>query len=83
MKELKALIRSVGLGFADCVEKFQGGVVLVSHDQYFVSRVARDVRVVADGAVELIASFDAYKQRERTRVRARESAAATAAAARN
>ena len=31
---------------ADAVEKFEGGVVLVSHDQYFVQRVAREVGAV-------------------------------------
>ncbi|EOD06092.1 ABC transporter protein, partial [Emiliania huxleyi CCMP1516] len=31
---------------ADCVTAFKGGVVLVSHDQYFVSRVANEVWVV-------------------------------------
>ncbi|EOD27746.1 hypothetical protein EMIHUDRAFT_41348, partial [Emiliania huxleyi CCMP1516] len=30
---------------ADCVTAFKGGVVLVSHDQYFVSRVANEVWV--------------------------------------
>lgn len=36
---------------ADAVEKFEGGVVLVSHDKYFVSRVAKDVWIVGDGKV--------------------------------
>jgi len=46
---------------ADCIEKFEGGVVLVSHDQYFVSRVAREVWVVANGHVKKASSFDAYR----------------------
>eukprot|EP00930_Biecheleria_cincta_P009553 TRINITY_DN111333_c0_g1_i1.p1 TRINITY_DN111333_c0_g1~~TRINITY_DN111333_c0_g1_i1.p1 ORF type:complete len:793 (+),score=167.89 TRINITY_DN111333_c0_g1_i1:99-2477(+) len=37
---------------ADAVEKFDGGVVLVSHDKYFVSRVARTVWIVGNGKVE-------------------------------
>mmetsp|Transcript_156521 Transcript_156521/g.480182 ORF Transcript_156521/g.480182 Transcript_156521/m.480182 type:complete len:223 (+) Transcript_156521:852-1520(+) len=37
---------------AEAVEKFEGGVVLVSHDKYFVSRVARTVWVVGGGKVE-------------------------------
>merc|ERR1711968_358041 len=36
---------------ADAVEAFDGGVVLVSHDQYFVSRVAKTVWIVGDGQV--------------------------------
>ena len=36
---------------AECVEKFDGGVILVSHDQYFVGRVAKEVWLVAKGAV--------------------------------
>jgi len=37
---------------ADAVENFDGGVVLVSHDKYFVSRVATTVWIVGDGKVE-------------------------------
>ena len=46
---------------ADCIESFKGGVVLVSHDQYFVSRVAREVWVVDQGTVKKASSFDAYR----------------------
>ena len=42
---------------ADCIESFKGGVVLVSHDQYFVGRVAREVW----GTVKKASSFDAYR----------------------
>jgi len=46
---------------ADAVEKFEGGVVLVSHDKYFVSRVARTVWIVGDGKVEPCScGFDEY-----------------------
>ena len=45
-------------------EKFEGGVVLVSHDQYFVSRVAREVYVVEKGTVKKAQSFDAYRAAE-------------------
>jgi ATP-binding cassette subfamily F protein 3 len=31
---------------ADCVDAFEGAVVLVSHDNYFVSRVAKEVRAI-------------------------------------
>ena len=52
---------------ADAVEKFEGGVVLVSHDQYFVQRVAREVFVVGNGAVTKQESFQAYlKAMEKT-----------------
>ena len=47
---------------ADCIEKFGGGVVLVSHDQYFVSRVAKEVWVVEKGRVQRAASFDSYRE---------------------
>ena len=46
---------------ADCIESFAGGVVLVSHDQYFVSRVAREVWVVDQGTVKKAESFDKYR----------------------
>ena len=46
---------------ADAVEAFQGGVVLVSHDQFFVQRVAREVFVVGKGAVTKQESFEAYR----------------------
>merc|ERR1711988_1923610 len=45
----------------ESVANFNGGVVLVSHDQYFVSKVAQEVWVVAGGAVKKAKSFDAYR----------------------
>jgi ATP-binding cassette, subfamily F, member 3 len=45
---------------AATVETFDGGVVIVSHDQYFVSRVAKEVMLVGDGAVRKLESFDKY-----------------------
>merc|ERR1719213_1620554 len=36
---------------AESIVKFDGGVVLVSHDQHFVSQVAKEVWVVDDRAV--------------------------------
>ncbi|KAL1508734.1 hypothetical protein AB1Y20_004829 [Prymnesium parvum] len=47
---------------ADCIDKFAGGVVLVSHDQYFVSRVAKEVWVVEKGKVARASSFDHYRE---------------------
>jgi len=46
---------------ADCVARFDGGVVLVSHDQYFVGRVATEVWLVAKQAVKKVESFDKYR----------------------
>jgi len=46
---------------AESVAKFDGGVVLVSHDQYFVSKVAKEVWIVANGAVKRAQSFEAYR----------------------
>lgn len=45
---------------ADCVEAFDGGVVVVSHDQFFVGRVAKDVWVVDGGKVTRQESFASY-----------------------
>jgi ABC-type sulfate/molybdate transport systems ATPase subunit len=49
---------------ADCVERFEGGVILVSHDQYFVGRVAREVWLVGGPkqSVRKIESFDKYRE---------------------
>mmetsp|Transcript_10056 Transcript_10056/g.28375 ORF Transcript_10056/g.28375 Transcript_10056/m.28375 type:complete len:785 (-) Transcript_10056:95-2449(-) len=46
---------------ADAVDRFEGGVVLVSHDKHFVSRVAREVWVVGDDAVRRAESFERYQ----------------------
>jgi ATP-binding cassette subfamily F protein 3 len=47
---------------ADCVQRFEGGVVVVSHDSFFVTRIAKEVRVVEAGAVTRMESFGAYKK---------------------
>jgi len=52
------------VALADCIEKFDGGVVLVSHDQYFVSRVAKEVWVVEKGGVTKAESFDKYRAQQ-------------------
>merc|ERR1719191_1258925 len=46
---------------AESVKGFEGGVVLVSHDQYFVSQVANEVWNVGNGAIKKLESFDAYR----------------------
>ena len=45
---------------ADSIEKFEGGVVIVSHDQHFVSRVANEVWLIDGGKVQRCESFDSY-----------------------
>merc|ERR1712190_139437 len=46
---------------SESVKHFDGGVVLVSHDQYFVSQVAKEVWAVSGGTVKKLESFDAYR----------------------
>merc|ERR1712217_169061 len=46
---------------AEAIEKFEGGVVLVSHDQHFVSRLAKQTWVVGDNGVRRAESFEAYR----------------------
>ena len=58
------------VALADAVEKFEGGVVVVSHDQYFVGRVAKEVWVVEDGGVKRAESFMAYKKQVLRNLRA-------------
>jgi len=48
---------------AESVKAFDGGVVLVSHDQFFVSQVAKEVWSVGNGSVKLLDSFEAYRAR--------------------
>eukprot|EP00977_Amphora_coffeiformis_P000827 scaffold178_cov163-Amphora_coffeaeformis.AAC.1 len=47
---------------AESVQKFEGAVICVSHDQYFVQAVANEAWVVAEGTVKQVSSFDAYRQ---------------------
>ncbi len=53
---------------ADAVESFRGGVILVSHDQYFVSRVAKQVKVVGSGRVTDVESFEKYRKQQLSKV---------------
>jgi ATP-binding cassette subfamily F protein 3 len=59
------------VALADAVESFEGGVVVVSHDQYFVGRVAKEVWVVEDGRVIRAESFMAYKKQVLKKMRVR------------
>lgn len=55
---------------AAAVKSFQGAVVVVSHDQYFVNEVASEVWVVGDGTVKRVASFDAYRKKQLQQLKA-------------
>jgi ATP-binding cassette subfamily F protein 3 len=46
---------------AESVQKFQGAVICVSHDQFFVQAVANEAWVVSGGKVKQVASFDTYR----------------------
>ena len=56
---------------ADCVEAFDGGVVVVSHDQFFVGRVAKDVWVVDGGKVTRQESFGSYTKTLKKQIKQR------------
>eukprot|EP00656_Telonema_subtile_P015239 TRINITY_DN17957_c0_g1_i3.p1 TRINITY_DN17957_c0_g1~~TRINITY_DN17957_c0_g1_i3.p1 ORF type:complete len:644 (-),score=181.63 TRINITY_DN17957_c0_g1_i3:20-1951(-) len=49
---------------ADSVKTFDGAVIVVSHDQFFVGEVADEAWVVNDGAVEKTESFLAYRKKQ-------------------
>ena len=53
-------LESVG-ALAECVKAFEGAVILVSHDQFFVSQVAKEVWVVGNGKVRQAKSFEGYR----------------------
>lgn len=46
---------------AECVKNFEGAVICVSHDQYFVTAVANEAWVVNGGIVKQVESFDSYR----------------------
>ena len=49
---------------ADSVRKFQGAVICVSHDQFFVNKVSNEAWVVSGGRVRQVESFDAYQREQ-------------------
>jgi len=49
---------------AESVQKFEGAVICVSHDQFFVQAVANEAWVVDGGKVKQVESFDAYRNRQ-------------------
>lgn len=47
---------------ADALKGFCGGVLVVSHDQYFIKQVCSEIWVVGNQSVQIFGSdFDAYK----------------------
>ena len=49
---------------AESVKAFQGAVICVSHDQFFVTQVSDEAWVVNGGAVKRIESFKVYRDRQ-------------------
>lgn len=49
---------------AASVKAFKGAVIVVSHDQYFVTQVANEAWVVDRGTVKRVASFEAYRTKQ-------------------
>merc|ERR1712130_308782 len=47
---------------SDAINKWNGGIVVVSHDQHFLSRVGKDFWGVSDGKVERFESFEDAKK---------------------
>jgi ATP-binding cassette, subfamily F, member 3 len=47
----------------EAIQDFKGGIMVVSHDQYFVSKTCSELWVVHGGrATRFRGDFDAYKQ---------------------
>ena len=58
------------IALIECVQKFSGGVVLVSHDQHFVSSVGAEIWLVGEepGKITKAESLDAYIKSKRANV---------------
>lgn len=56
LESVAALVQSV--------KSFKGAVIVVSHDQFFVTEIANEAWVVNGGAVKQVASFEAYRNRQ-------------------
>ena len=54
---------------ADCVKNFEGAVICVSHDQYFVQSVVNEAWVVNDNRVKQVESFDSYRNSQFKKLR--------------
>lgn len=52
----------------EAVKDFKGGLMVVSHDQYFITNTCRDLWVVGGGkATRFRGNFDDYKKETLTR----------------
>ncbi|KAJ1453912.1 P-loop containing nucleoside triphosphate hydrolase protein [Pelagophyceae sp. CCMP2097] len=49
---------------AEAVKNFDGAVICVSHDQFFVNEIANEAWVVEKQAVKKVESFDAYRKKQ-------------------
>ena len=56
-------LESVG-ALVESVKSFKGAVIVVSHDQYFVTEIATEAWVVNGGLVKKVASFEAYRSKQ-------------------
>ena len=66
---LRLTIHQAVAALADCVEAFKGAVIIVSHDQYFVGRVAKEVWVVDKGKINREESFSKYIKKKAAAVK--------------
>lgn len=47
----------------EAIQSYQGGLMVVSHDQYFITSVCRELWVIGDGhATRFRGDFNEYKQ---------------------
>lgn len=46
----------------EAIENFAGAVIFVSHDQYFLSKIATELWAVANGTIRIFQDLDAAKQ---------------------
>lgn len=64
-------LESVG-ALADCVRRFEGGVLIVSHDQYFVENCCAEgepeIYAVGDGDLSRVESFARYRAKAMKRL---------------
>jgi ATP-binding cassette, subfamily F, member 3 len=49
---------------AESVKSFDGAVIVVSHDQFFVNEVCKEAWVVDKGRVARVESFEEYRRKE-------------------
>ena len=49
---------------AQALKKFEGAIIMVSHDQYFVNEVSDEAWVVNNGVVKRVSSFTDYQKKQ-------------------